>query len=260
MADMSRPILVTGAAGFAGSHLLDRLDRARRSAAEQARPLRPEQARPLRPEQARPLRARRRQPVRPTSSRGIGLAATHRPARARDGMRSMCWTLPPSAARSPSCGRASSTTAPARRTSDARGTKSNRRWPPTCAARTTCSMRSGAPDVEARVVIPSSALVYAGGDAALDEDAPLVPTSPYGLSKLAQELTGSTPSAAASTSRSRARSTTSARGRIRGSPRRASRGGSPTSKRDDGSRKSPSAISTPAATSPTCATPSARTS
>jgi len=44
--------------------------------------------------------------------------------------------------------------------------------------------------VKARVVIPSSALVYAGGQAALDEDAPLVPAGPYGVSKLAQELAG----------------------------------------------------------------------
>jgi GDP-4-dehydro-6-deoxy-D-mannose reductase len=44
--------------------------------------------------------------------------------------------------------------------------------------------------VRARVIIPSSALVYAGGNAALGENAALVPTSPYGLSKLAQELAG----------------------------------------------------------------------
>jgi GDP-4-dehydro-6-deoxy-D-mannose reductase len=42
----------------------------------------------------------------------------------------------------------------------------------------------------ARVVIPSSALVYASADEALTEDHPLVPSSPYGLSKLAQELLG----------------------------------------------------------------------
>src|SRR5438067_1262144 len=44
--------------------------------------------------------------------------------------------------------------------------------------------------VAARVVIPSSALVYASGDEAVTEDHPLVPSSPYGLSKLAQELLG----------------------------------------------------------------------
>jgi len=45
-------------------------------------------------------------------------------------------------------------------------------------------------DVRARVVIPSSALVYASAGEALTERHPLVPTSPYGLSKLAQELLG----------------------------------------------------------------------
>ncbi len=44
--------------------------------------------------------------------------------------------------------------------------------------------------VAARVVIPSSALVYASADEALTERHPLVPTSPYGVSKLAQELLG----------------------------------------------------------------------
>ena len=41
---------------------------------------------------------------------------------------------------------------------------------------------------EARVLIPSSALVYASADRPLTEDDPLVPSSPYGVSKLAQEL------------------------------------------------------------------------
>ncbi|HSL22108.1 MAG TPA: GDP-mannose 4,6-dehydratase [Vicinamibacterales bacterium] len=43
-----------------------------------------------------------------------------------------------------------------------------------------------APD--ARVLVPSSALVYAPADCALAEEAPLLPRTPYGLSKLAQEL------------------------------------------------------------------------
>ena len=45
--------------------------------------------------------------------------------------------------------------------------------------------RTGAP---ARVLVPSSALVYRGADEALTESHPLVPNSPYGLSKLAQEM------------------------------------------------------------------------
>lgn len=42
--------------------------------------------------------------------------------------------------------------------------------------------------VMARVFVPSSALVYASADEALTESHPLRPSSPYGLSKLAQEM------------------------------------------------------------------------
>lgn len=44
--------------------------------------------------------------------------------------------------------------------------------------------------VTARVLIPSSSLVYRPGNEALGEDRDLVPANPYGLSKLAQELIG----------------------------------------------------------------------
>jgi GDP-4-dehydro-6-deoxy-D-mannose reductase len=44
--------------------------------------------------------------------------------------------------------------------------------------------------VRARVVLPSSAMVYASTDEALTEDDPLMPRSPYALSKLAQEMVG----------------------------------------------------------------------
>jgi GDP-4-dehydro-6-deoxy-D-mannose reductase len=40
----------------------------------------------------------------------------------------------------------------------------------------------------ARVLVPSSAMVYASANEALTEEHPLVPGSPYGLSKLAQEM------------------------------------------------------------------------
>ena len=43
-------------------------------------------------------------------------------------------------------------------------------------------------NVPARVLIPSSALVYRPATEALTEEHPLAPASPYGLSKLAQEL------------------------------------------------------------------------
>jgi GDP-4-dehydro-6-deoxy-D-mannose reductase len=51
------------------------------------------------------------------------------------------------------------------------------------------SLRDVAP--EARVLIPSSALVYAPAGEPLGEEHPRLPDSPYGLSKLAQELVGS---------------------------------------------------------------------
>jgi GDP-4-dehydro-6-deoxy-D-mannose reductase len=43
---------------------------------------------------------------------------------------------------------------------------------------------------DARVLIPSSSLVYAASDAPIPEEHPLLPGNPYALSKLAQELVG----------------------------------------------------------------------
>ena len=43
-------------------------------------------------------------------------------------------------------------------------------------------------ELDCRVVIPSSALVYTPAERALVEDDPLVPAGPYGVSKLAQEM------------------------------------------------------------------------
>jgi GDP-4-dehydro-6-deoxy-D-mannose reductase len=45
-------------------------------------------------------------------------------------------------------------------------------------------------NVAARVLIPSSAMVYAAADRPLTEDDPVRPASPYAVSKLAQELVG----------------------------------------------------------------------
>lgn len=42
--------------------------------------------------------------------------------------------------------------------------------------------------LDARIVIPSSALIYRPSPDAIDEDFPIGPTSPYGVSKLAQEM------------------------------------------------------------------------
>lgn len=44
--------------------------------------------------------------------------------------------------------------------------------------------------LDARVLVPSSAMVYAASDSAIREDHPIAPASPYALSKLAQELVG----------------------------------------------------------------------
>lgn len=50
------------------------------------------------------------------------------------------------------------------------------------------AVRSEAPD--ARVLITSSALVYGPSDGAISEEAPIAPANPYGLSKVAQEMVG----------------------------------------------------------------------
>ena len=112
---------------------------------------------------------------------------------------------------------------------------------------------------DARVLIPSSAMVYARVDAPLNEDHRLMPASPYaaqqagaGTARRRQRRTGRRCS-------SPGRSTISGRGRIRGSWRPGLRAASRTSKRADGSPRSRSATSTRAAISPTCATRCART-
>jgi GDP-4-dehydro-6-deoxy-D-mannose reductase len=43
--------------------------------------------------------------------------------------------------------------------------------------------------LDARVVVPGSALIYRPSGRAITEDSPIGPTSPYGISKLAQEMT-----------------------------------------------------------------------
>jgi GDP-4-dehydro-6-deoxy-D-mannose reductase len=149
---MDRPILVTGASGFAGSHLLDLLA-------------------------AGPER----------------VVAWRRPGRLREGRSDIVWEsvdildpeavnesiarLQPSAvyhcAGEAHVGRAWEHSA---RTfaANVRGThhliEALRAWP------------------DVRVLIPSSAMVYAPTDEPLREDSAVRPSSPYGLSKLAQEM------------------------------------------------------------------------
>jgi GDP-4-dehydro-6-deoxy-D-mannose reductase len=45
--------------------------------------------------------------------------------------------------------------------------------------------------IKARVLVPSSAMIYAASDSAISEEHEIAPASPYALSKLAQELVGS---------------------------------------------------------------------
>ena len=151
---MSSPILVTGAAGFAGGHLLDLLARD-----------------------------------------GAAIVAWHRPAGAppRDipGTRWEAVDLHDRRAVETAIAR----TRPAAVYHCAGAAHVGRAWDST--ASTFAANVRGTHHLlqalelagtDARVLIPSSALVYASANEALTEDHPLVPDSPYGLSKLAQEL------------------------------------------------------------------------
>jgi GDP-4-dehydro-6-deoxy-D-mannose reductase len=153
---MTRPILVTGAAGFAGSHLLDLLSR-----------------------EPTPLVAWHRSSS-PPEHRTAGVEWQRVDlldrARVRESIRHLV---------------------PARVYHCAGAAHVGQSWGDT--TRTLANnvlgthhlmeaLRDDAPD--ARVLLPSSALVYAASDQALAEDDPLVPGSPYGLSKLAQEMVG----------------------------------------------------------------------
>jgi GDP-4-dehydro-6-deoxy-D-mannose reductase len=155
---MSRPTLVTGAAGFAGSHLVDLL-----------------------------------------TSSGTEVIAWHRPGGSpprRDGsgasweavdlldadqVRAAIARVRPSAvyhcAGAAHVGRAWSSTAPTFAT-NVLGTHHVLQ----------AVERAGG---DARVMVPSSALVYSSADEALTEAHPLLPSSPYGLSQLAQEMLAS---------------------------------------------------------------------
>ncbi len=152
---MSGPILVTGAAGFAGSHVIDLLTRCGADLVAWHRP----GGAPLRD----PAAGARWEAVDLLDQRQVQSAIE----RARPSAVYHC-------AGAAHVGRAWDSTEP------------------TFATNVRCTHhvlqaleRAG---VDARVLVPSSALVYASSGEALTEDHPLLPSSPYALSKLAQEM------------------------------------------------------------------------
>lgn len=153
---MASPVLVTGAAGFAGSHLLELLS-----------------------EDPRELFAWRRTQAGPPPIRSKATwAAVDLLDRAAVGR--AIEELRPSViyhcAGAPHVGRAWDASASTLEV-NARGTHNLLE-----------ALRRAR--VNATILIPSSALVYRPSDSPLKEDDPLVPTGPYGVSKLAQEMLG----------------------------------------------------------------------
>jgi GDP-4-dehydro-6-deoxy-D-mannose reductase len=152
---MSRPTLVTGGTGFAGSHLLDLLSL---QGADIVAWARPGGARPrvVRGVEWDDVDVRDREQVRAAIRTIKPLRVYHCAGAAHVGE---SWDQVTHALES-----------------NVRGTHDLIE-----------ALRGEAPD--ARVLIPSSGLVYAPSAHAVHEDHPRVPASPYGLSKLAQEMT-----------------------------------------------------------------------
>jgi GDP-4-dehydro-6-deoxy-D-mannose reductase len=152
---MPSPIVVTGAAGFAGSHLLDRLARS-----------------------------------------GVPAVAWHRPGGSppRDGSSGAQWEAVDLLDRD-QVQAAIGRVRPSAVYHCAGAAHVGQSWDSTAATFATNVLgthhvlqaieRTG---LNARVLVPSSALVYETADRALTEDDRLMPSSPYGLSKLAQEM------------------------------------------------------------------------
>jgi GDP-4-dehydro-6-deoxy-D-mannose reductase len=154
-----RPVLVTGAAGFAGSHLLDLLVR---------------DGRPIvgwsRPEGDDPHTARN-DATGGVSWRAVELLDQNAVQRALADIRpSLVYHLAGAAHQGSSWQESDTVLA-----LNVRATH-----------HLLDGLRQSAPD--ARVLVTGSAAVYRPAPVPLEEDAPLAPTSPYGLSKLGQEL------------------------------------------------------------------------
>ena len=148
----------------------------------------------------------------PRSSPGRTARPTASPsAPRRPGAPWTCSIARPSTGRWRTRGRTSSTTAPASRSPEARGTASARPSRSTCAAPPTCWPRSSATPPGARVLVTSSALVYRHADTPLDETQPSVRPGRTPSASSRRTCSPAAPPGAASTSSSRARSTTSAR-------------------------------------------------
>ena len=161
------PVLITGAAGFAGSHLLDLLTAGGAGGRGVASP--------------------RRDAPRASPQ---GVRGTWAP-RERHGARSTCWDR--AAVR-----HALSEAKPSFVYHCAGAAHVGRSW-----ERRGHNLRSQRPrhtspgggaagdlDLDARALIPGSAAVYGSSGAPLGEDHALAPASPYALSKLAQEMVG----------------------------------------------------------------------
>ena len=153
---MAGEVLVTGAAGFAGSHLVDRLVDGGADVVAWHRPGHPP---------PRDVRQTRWDAVDLLDADGVDAAI----ARLRPSAVYHC-------AGAAHVGRSWDSTEPTF-AANVRGTHHLLR----------ALERAGG---AARVLIPSSALVYRGAGEPLTEAHPLVPNSPYGLSKLAQEMLG----------------------------------------------------------------------